>query len=241
MKRYHTLLLTTLLGLATTPQLAAAFSPSTTTRTHQGKKDARGPKAPGKKKNNNILIGGAVAAVVTVVGSIVVISFPGKEAEPEPEPKEVLTEFGKAITGGTFVDVYREIDQDADIVDKPYNNKGDLPIHYVIARGDDRLLELLCEEGIGLEPKDKDGNTPLQAAVLNGKLAATEILIRFGANAKAVDKQGRTLLQLAQKKGINAITQAVKIALLPQAPDPDDPDELGRGRFRHWAVHSLRA
>lgn len=77
-----------------------------------------------------------------------------------------------------------------------YPFAGASPLHFAVVVGDEKILQLLIDNGINLEIKAKvqPNGTPLHWASYFGKKNMTELLINSGANINARDNDGCTPL-----------------------------------------------
>ena len=77
-----------------------------------------------------------------------------------------------------------------------YPFAGASPLHFAIVVGDEKIVQLLIENGIKLEIKAKvhPHGTPLHWAAYFGKKSMTELLINSGAIINARDETGCTAL-----------------------------------------------
>ncbi|KKO99476.1 hypothetical protein THAR02_08415 [Trichoderma harzianum] len=73
--------------------------------------------------------------------------------------------------------------------------------------GHKAMVQLLLDEGLGLESRDKEGNTPLQYAAANGHEAVVKLLLQKGANLNIKNKNGDTPLLMAVENSHEAVTK----------------------------------
>ena len=81
-------------------------------------------------------------------------------------------------------------------------------------RGDDKMVQLLLQQGAEIDDRTKWGETPLHHAVTFGHAKVCEVLLKAGADAHSEDRLKRTPYQIAMQKG----TKKVKKILSEYAP-----------------------
>ncbi len=81
-------------------------------------------------------------------------------------------------------------------------------------RGDDKMVQLLLQQGAEIDDKTKWGETPLHHAVTFGHAKVCAILLKAGADAHSEDRLKRTPYQIAMQKG----TKQVREILSQYAP-----------------------
>ena len=60
------------------------------------------------------------------------------------------------------------------------------PLHLAAAEGQERIVQLFIDQGVGLSPRDRWGNTPLDEAKRHGHARVAELLRKSGQrNVKA--------------------------------------------------------
>ena len=72
-------------------------------------------------------------------------------------------------------------------------------------RGDDKMVQLLLQQGSEIDDKTKWGETPLHHAVTFGHAKVCEILLKAGADAHSEDRLKRTPYQIAMQKGTKQV------------------------------------
>ncbi|KAI2628537.1 ankyrin repeat-containing domain protein [Hypoxylon sp. NC1633] len=70
-------------------------------------------------------------------------------------------------------------------------------LHIAARKGNDRMVEILLEQGPDCDEKDSDGRTPLMHAVIKGHEAVTRLLLEHGAAIGLVDHDARSALHWA--------------------------------------------
>ncbi|KAI1373490.1 ankyrin repeat-containing domain protein [Hypoxylon crocopeplum] len=93
-------------------------------------------------------------------------------------------------------------------------------LHIAARRGNDRIVEILLEQGVDCNEKDSDGRTPLMHAVIEGNDTVVRLLLAHDAGVGLVDKDARSALHWA------ALHQ--REALLRVLVDRCGDDEAGR-------------
>ena len=79
------------------------------------------------------------------------------------------------------------------------NKVGWTPLHAAAAGGAERVLTLLCQRGVEIDPRCHAGRTPLMDAARHGHLACVKAVVKSGARVGLVDAAG--LCALDQAKG----------------------------------------
>lgn len=77
------------------------------------------------------------------------------------------------------------------------DSAGQTPLYYAIFRGYRYGVNLLLEQGAGINVKDNDENTPLHLAVKKGNINIVSDLLLNGADLEQSNKYGQTILQYA--------------------------------------------
>jgi len=72
-------------------------------------------------------------------------------------------------------------------------------------RGDEKMVQLLLNQGAEIDDKTKWGETPLHHAVTFGHAKVCETLLKAGANAHSEDRLNRTPYQIAMQKGTKQV------------------------------------
>ncbi len=85
------------------------------------------------------------------------------------------------------------------------------PLHIGANVGHRKVVEVLIEEGAGLDAKDRWGRTALHLASMSGHSEVVDVLLRNGASMTERDGKGRTALHWAAKYGhsgaVNVLTE----------------------------------
>ena len=79
------------------------------------------------------------------------------------------------------------------------NKVGWTPLHAAAAGGAERVLTLLCQRGVEVDPRCHAKRTPLMDAARHGHLACVKAVVKSGARVGLVDAAG--LCALDQAKG----------------------------------------
>ncbi|OPB43637.1 hypothetical protein A0O28_0099250 [Trichoderma guizhouense] len=80
-------------------------------------------------------------------------------------------------------------------------------LHIAARNGHEAMVQLLLDEGFGLESRDEEGDTPLQDAAANGHEAVVKLLLQKGANLDIKNKNGDTPLLMAVENSHEAVTK----------------------------------
>ncbi|KAK5046503.1 hypothetical protein LTR84_008306 [Exophiala bonariae] len=89
------------------------------------------------------------------------------------------------------------------------SNSGESVLHYAVATGNAKVVELLVEAGALVDASDSEGRTPLHEAACFPAVAITNCLLSHGAQLQVVDADGNSPLHLAAKKSSLEVVQSL--------------------------------
>ncbi|KAK5218691.1 hypothetical protein LTR72_008630 [Exophiala xenobiotica] len=89
------------------------------------------------------------------------------------------------------------------------SNSGESVLHYAVATGYIKVVELLVEAGALVNASDSEGRTPLHEAGCIPAVAVTNYLLSRGAQLQVVDADGNSPLHLAAKKSSLEVVQSL--------------------------------
>lgn len=138
-----------------------------------------------------------------------------------------------AAARGNFEECVRLIDEDdADV--NAANTNGSTPLHFVAAKGDMAMVQMLVDFGADVNARDKEdvgGYTPLHYAVQMNNYEVVELLLVNGANPNLADvKHGWACLHCAVRLKNNAIAKL----LIAKGADVHQRDNMG-SNASFWA------
>ena len=84
------------------------------------------------------------------------------------------------------------------------NKVGWTPLHAAAAGGAERVLTLLCQRGVEIDPRCHAGRTPLMDAARHGHLACVKAVVKSGARVGLVDAAGLRALDQAKGEAVRS-------------------------------------
>lgn len=75
-------------------------------------------------------------------------------------------------------------------------------VEFILFTGDDKVVEILVQNGADVNSTNTDEETPLHIATLIGRDEIVDFLIKSGADVNRKDKNEKTALDIAVEKGI---------------------------------------
>ena len=119
------------------------------------------------------------------------------------------------------------------------NKVGWTPLHAAAAGGAERVLTLLCQRGVAVDPRCHAGRTPLMDAARHGHLACVKAVVKSGARIGLVDTAGLCALDQAKGEAVrawlsyrtpgSAEVAPPRSAKPPRGKKPDHRDHGGGG------------
>jgi hypothetical protein len=119
------------------------------------------------------------------------------------------------------------------------NKVGWTPLHAAAAGGAERVLTLLCQRGVAVDPRCHAGRTPLMDAARHGHLACVKAVVKSGARIGLLDTAGLCALDQAKGEAVrawlsyrtpgSAEVAPPRSAKPPRGKKPDHRDHGGGG------------
>ncbi|XP_046552696.1 myotrophin-like [Haliotis rubra] len=108
-----------------------------------------------------------------------------------------------SVKNGEVAEVRNLLAKEKSLITKAIAGRS--PIHFAADYGQNEVVELLVDNGAGIDVEDQYGITPLLSAIFEGHKDTVALLLKKGAKKNGTSPDGKTYLECAETDEIKSL------------------------------------